>query len=119
MSTTGAAPDSDEAAEHVIGPVAANRHRSIYRVVERRGEQLLLLRLVGVLLRPGVVQRRDQVLPGDTWMSAEPFAPFDLTSAAQVEPEIIFGPVPEGTQWQVLACQRPARITSSPSTTTT
>lgn len=108
MSTTGAAPNPDDAPEHVIGPAAANRHRSIYRVVERRGEQLLL-RLVGVLLRPDVVQRRDQVLPGDTWMSAEPFAPFNLTSAALVEPEIIFAPVPAGTQWQVLTCQDTSR----------
>lgn len=66
---------------YVLGPATSTR-RSIYSVSDRRDGELLL-RLVGLLCRPGVVLVREQALPGDTWMAAELFVPFDMRSVVR------------------------------------
>ena len=74
----------DDPPQYVRGPQTSEQP-SIYCVHGRRDGELLL-RLVGVLVRPGVVAVRVQVLPGDTWMPRARFTRFDMDVARMVGP---------------------------------
>ncbi|ONI88087.1 hypothetical protein ALI22I_20325 [Saccharothrix sp. ALI-22-I] len=72
-----------DGAHYVIGPPTHTR-RFVYRVCDRRDDELLLI-LVGVLVEPAKVHLTEQVLPGVTWMPGARFSRFDTDIATLME----------------------------------